>query len=365
MNTARPPSDFSSFSSTRRFSPRRIYPPSPGSANLTITSAASRTKVTQSSHSRTSNTTVTTTTTSLLTLLQQRKTEEAWLAYTGSDQLPNSTCLSRLVSQLSYQKTHDGLTRAQSIVRRLHHDNRLHLLDCNSLGLLAVAAAKSGQVLYATSIIKSMLKSGYLPHVKAWSAVVSRLSSSGDDGPTEALTLFDLITKRVQRISDPNLIKDSRPDTASYNAVLNACANIGDTGKFLQLFEGMSEFGCEPDVLTYNVMMKLCARADRKELLVFVLERIIEKKIPLCMTTLQSLVAAYVGFGDLESAEKIVQAMREGRRDLCKILRDSTLKEIGPRQTEPVLNESDVFKELLPNCLNSRDKEPPELPHVF
>ncbi|CAH9131774.1 unnamed protein product, partial [Cuscuta epithymum] len=364
MNTARPPSDFSSFlSTTRRFSPRRIYPPSPGSANPTITSAASRTKVTQSSHSRTSNTTVTTTTTSLLTLLQQRKTEEAWLAYTGSDQLPNSTCLSRLVSQLSYQKTHDGLTRAQSIVRRLYHDNRLHLLDCNSLGLLAVAAAKSGQVLYATSIIKSMLKSGYLPHVKAWSAVISRLSSSGDDGPTEALTLFDLITKRVQRISDPNLIKDSRPDTASYNAVLNACANIGDTGKFLQLFEGMSEFGCEPDVLTYNVMMKLCARADRKELLVFVLERIIEKKIPLCMTTLQSLVAAYVGFGDLESAEKIVQALREGRRDLCKILRDSTLKEIGPRQTEPVLNESDVFKELLPNCLNSRDKEPPELPH--
>ncbi|GAV82271.1 PPR_2 domain-containing protein/PPR_3 domain-containing protein, partial [Cephalotus follicularis] len=112
------------------------------------------------------------------------------------------------------------------------------------------------------------------------------------------------------------------PDTAAFNAVLNACANLGDTKKFLQLFEEMPEFGSEPDVLTYNVMIKLCAKDDRKDLLVFVLERIIEKEIPLCMTTLHSLVAAYVGFGDIGTAEKLVQAMREGRRDLCKILRD-------------------------------------------
>lgn len=154
------------------------------------------------------------------------------------------------------------------------------------------------------------------------------------------------------------MVNNSRPDTAAYNAVLNACANLGYTRKFLELFDEMSEFGCEPDVLTYNVMIKLCARADRKDLLVFVLERIIEKGITLCMTTLQSLVAAYVGFGDLETAEKLVQAMREGRRDLCKILRDSTLEETS-------VDESDVFEKLLPNSVNSRDREPPELAQVF
>lgn len=61
----------------------------------------------------------------------------------------------------------------------------------------------------------------------------------------------------------------------------------------------------------------------------FFLERIIEKRIPLCMTTFHSQVAAYVGFGDLETAEKIVQAIREGRRDFCKILREANMEDLS------------------------------------
>ncbi|CDP06702.1 unnamed protein product [Coffea canephora] len=319
----------------------------PSSISLAGTGRDTRPK--PPSHSRDQN---------LLRLLRLRKTEEAWLAYTQSEHLPDPTCLSRLVCQLSYQNTNLGLTRAQAVIRRLRNERQLHRLDANSLGLLAVAAAKGGHILYATSIIRSMLKSGYLPHVKAWSAVVSRLAASGDEGPAEAIKLFRSIAGRVRRFADPTVVKDSRPDTAAYNAVLNACANRGDSRKFLQLFSEMPEFGCEPDVLTYNIMIKLCARADRKDLLVFVLERIIEKGIPVCMTTLQSLVAAYVGFGDLETAEKMVQAMRKGRTDLCKILRDSVMDDSTP-------NESDIFGELLPNSIGSRNSEPRELPKLF
>ncbi|PIN18480.1 hypothetical protein CDL12_08852 [Handroanthus impetiginosus] len=299
----------------------------------------------------------------LLTLLQQRKTEEAWLSYTQCAHLPNPTCLSRLVSQLSYLNTVEGLTRAQSIIQRLRRERQLHRLDANSLGLLAVAAAKGGHTLYASSIVKSMLKSGYLPHVKAWSAVISRLAGSGDDGPLEAIKLFDSVMKRVRRFGNSEVIKDSRPDTGAYNAVLNACANLGDTKKFHKLFEEMSEFGCEPDALTYNVMIKLCARVDRKDLLVLVLERIIEKGIDLCMTTLHSLVAAYVGFGDLETAEKLIQGMREGRRDLCKILRESYSEAVYSDDDEETGNESDEFEKLLPNSVDF-SSEPPELPHA-
>ncbi|KAI3474683.1 hypothetical protein Pfo_029868 [Paulownia fortunei] len=298
----------------------------------------------------------------LLTLLQQRKTEEAWLVYAQCAHLPNPTCLSRLVSQLSYLNTTEGLTRAQSIIQRLRRERQLHRLDANSLGLLAVAAAKGGHTLYAASIVKSMLKSGYLPHVKAWSAVISRLAASGDDGPIEAIKLFSSVTNRVRRFADSEVVKDSRPDTGAYNAVLNACANLGDTKKFLQLFDEMSEFMCEPDALTYNVMIKLCARVERKDLLVFVLERIIEKGIALCMTTLHSLVAAYVGFGDLETAEELVQAMREGRRDLCKILRESC-SEDRYLDDEELGNESNAFEKLLPNSID-HSSEPPELPRA-
>ncbi|XP_057983977.1 pentatricopeptide repeat-containing protein At3g09650, chloroplastic [Malania oleifera] len=294
----------------------------------------------------------------LLTLLRQRRTEEAWLIYSEGSRLPSSTCLSRLVSQLSYQNTHQSLTRAQSIVHRLRHEQQLHRLDANSLGLLAVAATKAGLTLYATSLIKSMLRSGYLPHVKAWSAVVSRLAASGDDGPALALRLFNSIVRRVRQFADPAAVGDARPDTAAYNAVLNACANMGNTGEFLRLFAEMSEFDAVPDALTYNVMIKLCTRADRKDLLVLVLERILDEGIPLCMTTLHSLVAAYVGFGDLETAEKMVQAMREGRRDLCKILRESNWQ-------NPNHNEGDVFDKLLPISAKRSDHEPPLLPKQY
>ncbi|KAI3885726.1 hypothetical protein MKX03_027916 [Papaver bracteatum] len=295
----------------------------------------------------------------LLTLLRQRKTEDAWLTYFHSPHLPNSQCLSRLVSQLSYQNTKESLSRAQSVLRRLRDLRQLHRLDANALGLLAVAAAKAGQTLYATSIIKSMLHSGYLPHVKAWSAVTSRLAASADDGPSEALKLFTSVTRRIRSLSDPSVATEARPDTAAFNAVLNACANLGDTEKFRQLFDEMPEFSAKPDVLTYNIVIKLCARANRKDLLVRVLERILDEGIVPCVTTLHSLLAAYVGFNDLETAEKMVQAMSGGRNDLCKILRDCNLE-------NPIQIEGEVFQQLLlPKPTTLSNYEPPLLPKVY
>ncbi|KAJ8899942.1 hypothetical protein K2173_019647 [Erythroxylum novogranatense] len=242
-------------------------------------------------------TTVVTTTTNiiddqtLLWLLRHRKTEEAWTLYTQCNHLPNPTCLSRLVSQLSYQKSNLGLTRAQSILTRLRHERQLHRLDANSLGLLAVAATKSDQLLYAVSLIKSMLRSGYLPHVKAWSAVVSGLASCADDGPTQAIKLFKSITRRVRRFSDEDMVSDSKPDTA------------------------------------------------------------------------------YVGFGDLETAETVVQAMRERRRDMCKILREVNFEVLSDDEDDEIENSSpngvEVFEKLLPNSMGDGGGEPPLLPKAF
>ncbi|CAK7342944.1 unnamed protein product [Dovyalis caffra] len=319
--------------------------------------------------SLTTSTTSTNNDQTLLSLLRQRKTEDAWILYAQIPHLPPPTCLSRLVSQLSYQNTPLSLRRAQSILTRLRHERQLHRLDANSLGLLAVSATKSGQLSYAVSVINSMLRSGYLPHVKAWSAVLSRLASAPDDGPTQALKLFNSITRRVRRFSDVAMVADSRPDTAAFNNVLNACANLGDGKMFLKLFEEMSDFGLEPDILTYNIMIKLCARCNRKDLLVFVLERVIEKGIPLCMTTLHSLVAAYVGFGDLETVERMVQSMREGRRDLCKILREANLEDFNEDEENEILNSSqngvNVFDKLLPNLVEVSNSEPPLLQKMF
>lgn len=170
----------------------------------------------------------------------------------------------------------------------------------------------------------------------------------------------------MRRVEDLALAGDSKPDTAAFNGVLNACANIGDVNKFCQLCGEMPEFGAEPDALTYNVMIKLCARADRKDLLVSVLELMLSKRVEPCVTTLHSLVAAYVGFGDLGTAEQLVQALREGRRDLCRILRDANWAD--PDEDEDYhrenKGENDVFKKLLPSVI-SESSEPPLLPRSY
>ncbi|CAO2839557.1 unnamed protein product [Amaranthus hypochondriacus] len=302
----------------------------------------------------------------LLSLLRHRKTDEAWLYYSKLPHLPNSTCLSRLVSQLSYLNTRESLARAQSIITRLRNERQLHLLDSNSLGLLAVSAVKCGHTLYAISIIKSMLKSNYLPHVKAWSAVVSRLSGSPDNGPADAIRLFQSVVKRVRRVEDRALVAQSCPDTAAFNAVLNACANLGDLKKFCEVFDEMPEWNVVPDALTYNVIIKLCARVDRKDLLVCVLELMLSKKVEPCITTLHSLVAAYVGFGDLGTAEQLVQALREGRKDLCRILRNANSVGVHVEEEDRVKNgwENEYLEKLILSSIND-DVEPFLLPKVY
>ncbi|XP_042378580.1 pentatricopeptide repeat-containing protein At3g09650, chloroplastic-like [Zingiber officinale] len=298
----------------------------------------------------------------LLFLLRQRKTEEAYQVYASSPVLPGPTCLSRLLAQLSYQNTPTALTRARALVRRLRDEGKLHCLDANSLGLLAVSAARSGSTAYALALLRTMLRSGYLPHVKAWSAVVSRLSAS-EDGPAEALRLFDSVLRRLRRVPAITAA-DARPDAAAFNAALNACANLGDVRRFAHLFNEMPQYQVAPDVLTHNVLIKMCARAGRKDLLVFALRRIIAADLVPCITTLHSLVAAYVGFDDLETAEKLVQAMRDGRRDLCSILMHPPAHDssIGRRDEE-----ADALLEKLVMYHHSTEEEgaQPLLPKTY
>ncbi|KAL6507946.1 hypothetical protein OROGR_024141 [Orobanche gracilis] len=206
----------------------------------------------------------------LLALLQQQKTEDAWLLYTECAHLPNPKCLSRLVSQLSNLDTTEDLARAQSVIQRLRHERQIHRIDANSLGLPRWLQPK-------------------------------------------AATLFT-----------PRQLSSS-----CLNQVLSLMSRRGVLWTRSQI-----PLKCEPDSLTYNAVIKLCARVERKDLLAFVLWRIIQKGIPMCM--------------------------REGRKDLCKVLRDSGSEEIHS-DAEELRNENNVLEKLLPNLIDSND-DPPELP---
>nr|CAD1817571.1 unnamed protein product [Ananas comosus var. bracteatus] len=128
------------------------------------------------------------------------------------------------------------------------------------------------------------------------------------------------------------LAADARPDAAAFNAALNAAANLGDVPRFAHLFDEMRAFGAAPDALTYNVLIKMCARAERGDLLAPALSLIVRRGVIPCITSFHSLVAAYVGLGDLAAAERLIQAMRERRADICSLLAQSSPT---PARVEP------------------------------
>ncbi|RYQ85243.1 hypothetical protein Ahy_B10g104746 [Arachis hypogaea] len=211
-------------------------------------------------------------------------------------------------------------------------------------------------------------------NVKAWSAVVSHFASYNDNGPAEAFRLFKGITRRLRKLYSGDVVAAaSMPDIAALNPVLNSYANLGDSNMFLQVFDEMPQYDVVPDAFSYNILMKLCCRTGRKHLLVYVLERILQLGIPFCVTILHCIVASYVDLGDLETAERLVLAMREGRRDLSRIIRERE-REIELNLEE--LNESDdndadvdaenVFAKLLPNFMESNGcNDLPLLPKAY
>lgn len=273
----------------------------------------------------------------MLCALQDRKTDEAWRIFELAmrrKHTPSSVCLSRLVAQLSYAGTPPSLTKAQRLVASLQKRDKVALLDCNCLGLLAMATTKAGASRYAVSVIRLMLRLGLTPHVKAWSAVVSKLGRNREDVPL-ALSIFEEICSLVRAaetkaldsqdrdgrpLHDMNSVATMRPDTGAFNAVLNACANACLVDKANELFDELGRFGLQPDVLTFNILIKLYAMSDNREKLSTILNQMESAGVKPCLSTMHSLVSAYVGFDELERAVMLVEALKEGRDDISSIL---------------------------------------------
>lgn len=281
----------------------------------------------------------------LLALLRAGETDAAYRLFAASPSLPESpTAASRLLAQLSYRSTSSHtFSRAAGLLHRLRAQGGLNLLDANSLSLAASAAARSGNAHLAHSLLLSMLRRGLLPDRRAYTAAISRLR------PAHALRLFDAVLHHLRRAPGSTSASFSLPDTAAFNAALSACADAGDCRRFRQLFDEMRSWpGAAPDALTYNVAIKMCARAGRRDLVARVLERILSSGLAPCATTFHSLVAAYVGFGDIPTAERIVQAMREGRSDVCLLLRLVAVEGNDEKGIAIVVDEhSDVLEDIV------------------
>ncbi|CAM6110131.1 unnamed protein product [Calypogeia fissa] len=283
----------------------------------------------------------------LLRALKERRTEDAWQfheALRRGGMLASQVCLSRLVAQLSLKGTPSSLSRAQRVLVDLQKAEQVDLLDKDSLGLLVMASTRTGAGRYALSILRLMLQMDMCPPVKVWSAVVSRLGKHPYDAPL-ALELFDDICnfleldftspstssrsndgelgKMESTMSQPGsskvngtrklimLGKSVMPDTGALNAVLNACATLGLVQRAERLLDRMASCGIEPDLFTFNILIKLFAKADEGDQLLNILQEMEIAGIEPDLSTYNSLVSSYIRLGKLDEAERLVQSMQQ------------------------------------------------------
>uniref|UniRef100_A0A0D9XVX9 Pentacotripeptide-repeat region of PRORP domain-containing protein n=1 Tax=Leersia perrieri TaxID=77586 RepID=A0A0D9XVX9_9ORYZ len=294
----------------------------------------------------------------LVALLRQGHTDAAYHLFASNpSRLPESpVSASRLLAQLSYSY---NFSRAASLLQRLRQRGALHLLDANSLSLAASAAARSNNPHLSYSLLLSMLRRGgqFLPDRRAYTAALARLP------PARALRLFHAVLHHLKR-APTNCPSSSMPDTAAFNAALSACADAGDCRRFRHLLDLMPAWNAPPDALTYNVLIKMCARAGRKDLVPLVLERgILSSGLLPCATTFHSLVAAYVGFRDIPAAETIVQAMRDRRLDICLLLRQLAAQTDDDQQhKQQQMPSSHLLDDILLSVSSSQEEDDTPVP---
>lgn len=250
-------------------------------------------------------------------LLKERRTDEAWqvmqiLARAGT--LPDRQCASRLVAQLAHRGVPSSLARAQQVVSNLRTQDRVDLLDSDSLGLLAMASARSGAARYALNVLHLMFDTGAFPSVKVWSAVVSKLGKHVDDCPL-ALELFDEVCLRVREAESLSInVNSSRPDTGAFNAALNACATLGFLAQGESLLQTLKKLSLDPDAITFNTLIKLYARTEQRELLKSVADLMVDHNLTPDQSTLNSLIAAFVSLGELREAEALLRRVQSGEK---------------------------------------------------
>ncbi|CAI6005918.1 unnamed protein product [Closterium sp. NIES-65] len=125
-------------------------------------------------------------------------------------------------------------------------------VDEDAFGLAVMAAARSGCAADAAELLAQMLREGHLPRVAVWSAVVSRM---GRDPAlaAAAVRLFRDCCDVAAAKSAPHM----RPDTAAFNAAINAAVTAGDLPLAERLLgEGMAGAGVTPDAISFNILIK-------------------------------------------------------------------------------------------------------------
>ncbi|CAI2372013.1 unnamed protein product [Moneuplotes crassus] len=98
-----------------------------------------------------------------------------------------------------------------------------------------------------------------------------------------------------------------------YNVLLNACINCGDMDKALKLLEKMNQNGegARPDEISYNTIIKGCAKARKLDIAFKIFSSMTESGLKPNEVTFNSMIDACVRCGKMDDAWDLFDQMKE------------------------------------------------------
>jgi pentatricopeptide repeat protein len=174
--------------------------------------------------------------------------------------------------------------------------------DILSFSPIVQALGKSGRPKDAELLVERMRARGYVPDVITWTSVLHAWSISNQpEAPDRAITLLN------------EVLKEQKPDTALYNAVLLALANDLNRGKEAE--EVLRQMSTPPNIITYSTCMLAWKNSPDLPQAVFqaeaLLEEVYQRGLTPNVVLFSTLIALYARCGMVASAERILQRMEQ------------------------------------------------------
>ncbi|XVF22821.1 hypothetical protein REPUB_Repub12eG0203900 [Reevesia pubescens] len=218
---------------------------------------------------------------------------------------------------VTYNTIVDGLCRvgkvgiAHNVVKGMSKKSLDLNPDIVSYTTLVRGYCMKQEIDEALVVFQEMISRGLKPNSITYNTLIRGLSD---------VHKYDKIKEILEGMGE-----DGRfiPDTCTFNTLINAHCNAGNTEEALNVFKRMSELEVQSDSATYSVIIRsLCQRGDFEKAEEF-FDELAEKKILLSDVGCTPLVAAYnpifeylCGNGKTKKAEIVFrQLMKRGRQD--------------------------------------------------
>ncbi|CAH9065606.1 unnamed protein product [Cuscuta epithymum] len=233
------------------------------------------------------------------------------------DGLPRMSILNRLVTSCAECLEVQWLEKAYTLVEQIFEDDKINLMEKESLFYLSFAFSKCRLPVPASTLLRKLVEIERFPPVGHWCAIIGHMSQTASGAYLAAELVLEIGYLFQDGRVDPRKKTNSpliamKPNITSFNISLAGCVLFGTTRKAEQLLDMLPRINIKADTTLLIIMAHIYEKNGRLDELKK-LRRHVDEAHDLTDTQFRQfyncLLACHLSSGDLESASHMVLEM--------------------------------------------------------